>query len=94
MHAKHMQHTSKLHLQALFMSSNHPVASIVEKKCIYWRYISLFRHNLALPSQNVAKFAVIGGAIEPIWLGNTLSKHGLSIWWMGHYNLDSNQHMW
>jgi hypothetical protein len=31
MHAKHMQHTSKLHLQALFMSSNHPVASIVEK---------------------------------------------------------------
>jgi hypothetical protein len=64
------------------------------KKCIYWRYISLFRHRLALSSQNVAKFAVIGGAIEPIWLGNTLSKHGLSIWWMGHYNLDSNQHMW
>jgi hypothetical protein len=37
---------------------------------------------------------VIGCLIEPIWLGNTLSKHGLSIWWMEHYNLDSNQHMW
>jgi hypothetical protein len=30
---------------------------------------------------------VIGGAVEPIWLGNTLSQHGLSILWMGqsHY---------
>jgi len=89
-----MQHTSKLHLQALFMSSNHPVASIVEKNVFIGDISPYLDTDLALSSQNVAKFAVIGGAIEPIWLGNTLSKHGLSIWWMGHYNLDSNQHMW
>ena len=94
MHTNNPQMASPSIFQALFTSSNHPGASVVTKHVHIGAISPDLRHNLALSAQHWATFAVIGSATEPVWLGNTLSKPGIRIWWIEHYGMYSNQHMW